>query len=106
VHAKASNRKDCTWKLFIAVNLPSLVSLRASNAVDGPNYSQADKNTCYYEYTNKNMFVDDIETHSIRIQKKEDALAKVQATLQSTREEAKEIQKQIKEEKYKQISTL
>jgi hypothetical protein len=52
------------------------------------------------------VFVDDIETHSIRIQKKEEALAKVQATLQKSQEEAKEIQKEIKKEKQKQIDCL
>jgi BMFP domain-containing protein YqiC len=52
------------------------------------------------------VLVDDIETHSIRIQKKEEALAKVQTTLQRSQEEAKEIQKQIKKEKQKQINSL
>lgn len=49
---------------------------------------------------------DDIETHSIRIQKKEEVLAKVQATLKKLQEEANEIQKQIKKEKQEQIDSL
>jgi hypothetical protein len=61
---------------------------------------------CYYENINKNLFVDDIETHSIRIQKKEELLAKVQATLKRSQEEAKEIQEQITKEKQGQIDSL
>jgi O-acetylhomoserine/O-acetylserine sulfhydrylase-like pyridoxal-dependent enzyme len=52
------------------------------------------------------VFLDDIETLSIRIQKKEEALAKVQATLQKKQEEAKEIQKKIMKEKQEQINSL
>lgn len=64
------------------------------------------KKRCYYENINKNVFVDDIETHSIRIQKKEEVLAKVKAALKRSQEEANEIQKQIKKEKQKQIDSL
>jgi hypothetical protein len=64
------------------------------------------KESCYYKNINKNVFVDDIETHSIRIQQKEEVLAKVQATLKRSQEEANEIRKQIKREKQKQIDSL
>lgn len=52
------------------------------------------------------MFIDVIETSSIRIMKKEEALAKLQATSQSLQEEAKEIENKINKEKQIQIEYL
>lgn len=49
---------------------------------------------------------DDIETHSIRILKKEEALAKVEATLHILQEETEEIRKQIKKERQQQIEDI
>jgi hypothetical protein len=68
------------------------------------------KNKIYY-YNNKNhiflcVFVDDTETRSIRILKKEEALAKVQATVHILQEETEEIQKQIKKERQQQIEDM
>jgi len=52
------------------------------------------------------VFVDDTETRSIRILKKEEALAKVQATFNILQEETEEIRKQIKEERQQQIKDM
>jgi RNA polymerase-interacting CarD/CdnL/TRCF family regulator len=52
------------------------------------------------------VFIDEIETCSIRTLKKEEELAKVQVTLQRSEKEAKEIGNQIKKEKQVQIECL